>query len=100
MTEKNRRWSDGGEMCNHCISAPAKWSGLCEDCHRNGHEKSLYQIAVERFLDRLSKAKSETQDDIILMLHKLDPLSEPRRAEMAADITRKLFPELYPKADR
>jgi hypothetical protein len=63
-------------------------------------EKSLYQIAVERILDRLARASIETQDDIILMLWKLDPLSDARRTEMAASITRKLFPELYPKSDR
>ena len=100
MADKAKRWSDGGEMCNNCVSEPAKWSGLCEACHRNGHEKSLYQIAVERFLDRLSKATPDTQNDIILMLHKLDPLSEPRRTEAAGIITRKLFPELYPKDGR
>lgn len=28
-----RRWADGGERCNICTQ-PAKWSGLCEACHR------------------------------------------------------------------
>jgi len=64
----------------------------------NEQEKSLYQIAVERILERLARAPVETQDDILLMLWKLDPLSDARRAEMASSITRKLFPELYPES--
>jgi predicted ATP-dependent serine protease len=29
------KWSDGGTSCDRCDAAPAKWSGLCEECHKD-----------------------------------------------------------------
>lgn len=59
-------------------------------------EKPLYQIAVERFLDRLVRAKGTAREKAINLVRDaaLGPMSAADREASAVELRRLLFPEL------
>lgn len=63
-------------------------------------EKPLFQIAIERILDRHCRAAPDDQDEVILTLYAVT--KHPRefdhvdRNDAAAKLVKLLFPELKP----
>ena len=87
-----------GTSCQYALHTP------CPDCQSNPlkHpleitiEKPLFQIAIERILDRLVKISPKERDDAVLILMcGADGSVAPEKA--AAALGPMLFPELYPK---
>src|SRR5689334_2893066 len=91
---KEVRWSDGGEACNNCMSNPAQVRGLCDVCRQ---EKPLYQIAVERIIDRIGRANAGVKNELIFLVREAAEgrLADPNVKSGAVDwLVRNLFPEL------
>lgn len=65
-------------------------------------EKSLFQIAIERILDRFQKATPDDQEEVFLTLHEAtkrpEELHSVSKPEAVAKLLKILFPELRQEA--
>lgn len=65
-------------------------------------EKMLFEIAIERILGRLSRAKKDDQNEVILILNEAMKNEihnhGPARSNAAEKLVRILFPELRQEA--